>query len=149
MLGASLHDGAVMVIALMHSDIVKQVTYPWDRPNPASRTSKHLTADEVLFRKFSEDYVATHPTMSNSTCFRSVAGGVANAAQWNSANNRKGKVEGSMKDFSYMFSNCLELQLDLSCCKYPRPYFLLRWAFNGPQLTSSGTGRLTRKVFWA
>ena len=108
-----------------------EVSYPWDRPNPASKRSKHLTADEVLFETFARDFVSSHPTMANSSCFRTVAGGVVNAALWNSANTGKGKVVGSMKDFSYLFTNCLELSLEISCCKYPRPYFLLReWESN-------------------
>jgi len=122
-IGASLHGGAVMV------------SYPWDRPNPTSRGSKHLTADEVLFETFAQDFVSSHPNMANSSCFRTVAGGVVNAALWNSPNTRKGKVVGSMKDFSYLFTNCLEFSLEISCCKYPRPYFLLReWEDNKESL---------------
>ena len=94
-----------------------------------------MTADEVLFETFAQDFVSSHPNMANSSCFRTVAGGVVNAALWNSVNTGKGKVVGSMKDFSYLFTNCLEFSLEISCCKYPRPYFLLReWESNKESL---------------
>ena len=94
-----------------------------------------MTADEVLFETFAKDFVSTHPNMANNSCFRTVAGGVVNAALWNSVNTGKGEVVGSMKDFSYLFTNCLELTLEISCCKYPRPYFLLReWESNKESL---------------
>ena len=32
---------------------------------------------------------------------------------------------GSLKDFSYLFTNNLELDLELSCCKFPRSYYLV------------------------
>jgi len=120
-LGAGLHDGAVMV------------TYPWDRPSSPSG-QEHTTADKDLFLHLANGYVNTHPELANSSCYRSVEGGVVNGALWNNR-NRRGAVGGSMKDFSYMFSNCLEIDLELSCCKYPRPYFLLReWEHNRESL---------------
>lgn len=116
-LGAGLHDGAVMV------------TYPWD--NPSSRPGQeHNTADQELFLHLAKGYVRSHPEMANSSCYRSVEGGIVNGAFWNH-NNRRSPVGGSMKDFSYLFSNSLELSLELSCCKYPPPHFLLReWDHN-------------------
>lgn len=121
-LGASLHSGAVLV------------SYPWDRPSSGG-SGKHPTADQELFHHLAEGYVTSHPGMKNSTCFRSVAGGLINGAAWNSANRRQGQKSGSMRDFAYLFTNSLELSIELTCCKYPRPYFLLReWEQNRESL---------------
>jgi len=120
-LAAGLHDGAVMV------------TYPWDRPS-SSPGQEHTTPDIELFLHLSKGYVDTHPEMANSSCYRSVEGGMVNGALWNNR-NRRGAVGGSMKDFSYIFSNCLQISLELSCCKYPVPHFLLReWEHNRESL---------------
>lgn len=44
---------------------------------------------------------------------------------------------GSMKDFSYMFTNNLELSVKISCCKFPESYFLVdEWEKNKESLLS-------------
>ena len=45
---------------------------------------------------------------------------------------------GSLKDFSYLFTNNLELDLQISCCKFPRSYFLVKeWENNKVEIGQS------------
>ena len=47
------------------------------------------------------------------------------------------EVTGSLKDFSYIFSNNLDISLQLSCCKFPKSFFLVKeWENNKESLLS-------------
>ena len=51
--------------------------------------------------------------------------------------NLSAEVVGSLKDFSYLFTNNLDITLELSCCKYPKSFFLIQeWEKNKESLLS-------------
>ena len=50
---------------------------------------------------------------------RKAEGGMANGAEWLGKSYGGSNQAGSLKDFSYLFTNTLELSLELTCCKFP------------------------------
>lgn len=59
-----------------------------------------------------------------NNCNDSFAGGITNGANWY-------ELSGGMQDFNYAFSNCFELTIELSCCKFPAASSLpSEWARN-------------------
>merc|ERR1712106_372869 len=65
---------------------------------------------------------------------------------WHSGNST-GAIEGSLKDFSYLFSSNLDLSFHLTCCKYPESFFLLReWENNKRSVKTVGTSE--EGEFW-
>lgn len=101
-LSANLHDGAVVA------------NYPWDDSDgPDGQES--VSPDDSTFRALAEVYSQAHSIMHQGTgiCHDdNFPGGITNGAKWYI-------VEGGMQDFNYLFSNSMELTLELSCCKYP------------------------------
>ena len=77
-------------------------------------------------------YATKHGTMATSPPCKAYhfPGGVTNGAEWY-------VLEGGMQDFNYHFSNCVELTLELSCCKHPPASQLPReWEHNREALLS-------------
>ncbi len=62
----------------------------------------------------------------NAMC-RKTEGGMMNGAEWLGKSFGGSSHAGSLKDFSYLFTNTLELSLELTCCKFPT-----RYEANGP-----------------
>ncbi|XP_077510446.1 carboxypeptidase D-like isoform X2 [Amblyomma americanum] len=119
-LSASLHSG--LVVAL----------YPYDYRSPdAPKDSPNLTPDDEVFRHLASTYARTHSDMFRSPqCQEYFDGGISNGAEWLS-------VSGSMQDFSYLYTNCFEITLEISCCKYPRANTLVsEWEKNKNALLS-------------
>ncbi|TRY91086.1 hypothetical protein DNTS_020389 [Danionella cerebrum] len=105
-LGASLHGGELVV------------TYPFDMTRDWAPRAPTPTPDDALFRWLASAYASAHRTLSHEwhrpchnkdfTRHRSII----NGADWHT-------VPGSMNDFSYLHTNCLEVTLELSCDKFP------------------------------
>lgn len=77
-----------------------------------------MIPDESLFRWLAVSYASTHLTMTHSyrgSCHGDTtagAHGIVNRAKWK-------PITGSMNDFSYLHTNCLELSMFLGCDKFP------------------------------
>ena len=73
------------------------------------------TPDHNLFKELASTYSNNHKTMhlSNNQCGNEFSNGITNGADWY-------VVAGGMQDFNYRFSNCFEITLELSCCKFPQ-----------------------------
>lgn len=92
----NFHGGAVVA------------NYPYDDSHQSSgRISR--TPDHDFFFNMAKRYADNHGSMSRSTRFR---GGVTNGAEWY-------VVTGGMQDFNYLFSNCFEITIEQTECKYP------------------------------
>lgn len=102
-LSANLHGGAVVASypydnSIVHHDCCE------DSPTP----------DNHFFKYAALTYAQNHPVMKNGNdCNETFNEGITNGAYWYELN-------GGMQDFNYVFSNCFEITLELSCCKFPR-----------------------------
>lgn len=112
-LSANLHGGSVVA------------SYPFD-DSPEHKESGFYSAspDDDLFRVLAMAYSFNHPTMKTGhVCvddFFTIETkdghnitGITNGAKWFD-------VAGGMQDFNYVFSNCFEITVELSCCKFPK-----------------------------
>ncbi|XP_034119415.1 carboxypeptidase D isoform X1 [Drosophila nasuta] len=113
-LSANFHGGAVVA------------SYPYDNSlahNDCCEES--LTPDDRVFKQMAHTYSDNHPIMRRgNNCNDTFAGGITNGANWY-------ELSGGMQDFNYAFSNCFELTIELSCCKFPAASTLpTEWARN-------------------
>lgn len=75
-----------------------------------------LSPDDDVFVHLAKTYSNNHQKMhleakcSNTPGF---PGGITNGASWY-------PVLGGMQDYNYAFHGCMELTLEISCCKYPK-----------------------------
>ncbi|KAL4148944.1 hypothetical protein QTP88_003075 [Uroleucon formosanum] len=81
-----------------------------------------LTPDDDVFRFLAKQYAELHPTMHNGlSCEDNYSlkfkDGITNGAEWY-------QVIGSMQDYNYVWHGCMEITLEMSCCKYPPASFL-------------------------
>lgn len=109
-LSANLHGGALVA------------SYPFDnhrQGNPSASWSpgnRSPTPDDDVFKHLAEVYSFNHKTMHlGEACPNDKQGfrnGTTNGAEWY-------LLEGGMQDYNYYWTGCMELTLELSCCKYP------------------------------
>ncbi|XP_075024719.1 carboxypeptidase D [Calonectris borealis] len=107
LLSGNLHGGSVVA------------SYPYDDSpthKPTGIYSK--SADDEVFKYLAKAYASHHPIMRTGkpNCpgeeGETFQDGITNGAQWYD-------VEGGMQDYNYVWANCFEITLELSCCKYP------------------------------
>ncbi|XP_041796118.1 carboxypeptidase D isoform X2 [Chelmon rostratus] len=106
-LSGNLHGGTVVA------------SYPFDDSASHQRQGSYSqTADDSLFRYLAQVYSHNHPVMKTGqpNCSddleETFEDGIINGAQWYD-------VPGGMQDYNYLNGNCLEITMELSCCKYP------------------------------
>ncbi|XP_067932330.1 carboxypeptidase D-like [Watersipora subatra] len=102
-LSANLHGGSVVA------------SYPFDD------SAKHFldgvyspSPDDAMFKQLASTYASNHKTMSDGHLCDGddFKDGITNGADWYD-------VPGGMQDYNYLHSNCFEITVELSCCKYP------------------------------
>lgn len=102
-LSANLHGGSLVA------------NYPLDDYPKNSKDSS--TKDDDVFKSLALTYSDNHKTMHlGKACSlypdERFKLGITNGAHWYS-------VSGGMQDYNYFHSNCFEITLELSCCKFP------------------------------
>ncbi|XP_053678479.1 carboxypeptidase M [Anopheles nili] len=125
-LSGSLHGGALVV------------SYPYDNtPNAKICRSSStcavfhsylsqpsLTPDDDVFKHLSLMYANNHGKMSRGvackTASPSFENGITNGAAWY-------PLTGGMQDFNYVWHGCMEVTLEVSCCKFPPAYELRKY----------------------
>ncbi|XP_023652725.1 carboxypeptidase N catalytic chain isoform X2 [Paramormyrops kingsleyae] len=121
-LSANLHGGAVVA------------NYPFDKsrePRIRGKTTYSATPDDNLFKKLAKTYSYAHSWMHRGwNCGDYFEEGITNGAGWYS-------LSKGMQDFNYLYTNCFEITLELSCDKFPPASALQReWLGNREALVS-------------
>ncbi|XP_030764028.1 carboxypeptidase M-like isoform X2 [Sitophilus oryzae] len=115
-LSGSLHGGALVA------------SYPFDNtPNSLFTSYTHtpsLTPDDDVFKHLALTYSTNHAKMSRGvsckTSQTSFKRGITNGAEWY-------PLTGGMQDYNYVWYGCMEVTLEVSCCKYPPAYELPKY----------------------
>ncbi|XP_061770356.1 carboxypeptidase M isoform X2 [Nerophis ophidion] len=104
-LSANLHGGALVA------------NYPYDNSNGGKELvgRASLTPDNDVFVHLAKVYSHNHASMhQGGGCDDDVsfADGITNGYRWY-------PLSGGMQDYNYVWAQCLELTLEVSCCKFP------------------------------
>lgn len=104
-LSANLHGGALVA------------SYPYDNSNSGSEliNGASVSPDDDVFVHLAKVYSYNHATMhkgNRCTESRPFLHGITNGYEWYA-------LSGGMQDYNYVWAQCLELTLEVSCCKFP------------------------------
>ncbi|XP_069669160.1 carboxypeptidase D-like isoform X2 [Periplaneta americana] len=106
-LSASLHGG-VLVANYPYENVMEN--------NMADPYLPSISPDDDVFRHLATTYARTHPTMHlGLPCHdmdKRFEDGITNGAAWY-------PITGGMQDYNYIYHGCMEITLEISCCKYP------------------------------
>jgi carboxypeptidase D len=119
-LSANLHAGSVVA------------SYPYDDSRKHQSEGFYaVSPDDQVFRHLALTYSKSHGNMHlGNHCGDKFTDGITNGAQWYD-------VPGGMQDFNYLASNCFEITVELTCCKYPtRDKIREEWTLNREALIS-------------
>ena len=103
------------VLSINFHDGTQVVNYPYDEYLNINGQMTSRTPDHELFKSLALTYANHHTLMGNgiNQCNGNFPNfPITNGADWY-------EVSGGMQDFNHMFSNCMKLTLELSCCKFP------------------------------
>ncbi|XP_048478646.1 carboxypeptidase M isoform X3 [Plutella xylostella] len=120
-LSGSLHGGALVA------------SYPFDNtPNAnllntvfqSHAHSPSIAPDDDVFRHLSLIYSKNHAKMGRGVSCKSGSprfeNGITNGAAWY-------PLTGGMQDYNYLWHGCMEITLEISCCKYPPAHELPKY----------------------
>lgn len=83
-----------------------------------------LTPDDDVFKHLSLVYAKNHAKMSRGVACKSATpafeNGITNGAAWY-------PLTGGMQDYQYVWYGCMEVTLEISCCKFPPAYELKKY----------------------
>ncbi|KAK9962180.1 hypothetical protein ABG768_007557 [Culter alburnus] len=106
-LSGNLHGGTVVA------------SYPYDDSETHKVEGTYSRSpDDALFRYLARVYAENNPVMKTGqpkcedNLSETFQDGITNGAKWYD-------VAGGMQDYNYLKGNCLEITMELSCCKYP------------------------------
>ncbi|XP_058263078.1 carboxypeptidase N catalytic chain isoform X2 [Hemibagrus wyckioides] len=121
-LSANLHGGAVVA------------NYPFDKSREVrirGRSTYSATPDDKIFKHLAKTYSYAHSWMHKGyNCGDYFEDGITNGASWYT-------LSKGMQDFNYLYTNCFEITLELSCDKFPPASTLANeWLANREALVS-------------
>ncbi|XP_045517527.1 carboxypeptidase D-like isoform X2 [Pieris brassicae] len=86
--------------------------------------SPSIAPDDDVFRHLALVYSNNHAKMSRGVSCRSeiprFEKGITNGAAWY-------PLTGGMQDYNYLWHGCMEITLEISCCKYPPAHELAKY----------------------